>query len=109
MNKNHLIVLEFIQSNKLVSRAEISANSGLDMSDATIKRIVSDLLRGEWILSIGKGKATTYTPAPKLEILFPVELDTYFLLEQDDRSIKGRFETHISPRLTDNKIVNDNS
>jgi Fic family protein len=58
-------------------------------------RIIADLVKEEWIISIGKGKATTYASAPKLEILFPVELETYFLVEQDDRSIKGRFDFDI--------------
>lgn len=104
MNKNHLIVLEFFQGNKLASRAEISVNSGLGVSDATIKRIVSDLLKEDWIIALGKGKATTYKSAPKLEILFPIDLDTYFLVEQDDRSIKGRFDFEIFENLANTKL-----
>jgi Fic family protein len=99
MNKNQLLVLEFIQRKKLVSRAEITANSGLEVSDATIKRIISDLVKEGWIISLGKGKATTYASAPKLEILFPVELDTYFMVEQDDRPIKRRFDFDIFENL----------
>jgi Fic family protein len=99
MNKNHLIVLEFIQGNKRVSRAEIRENSGLDVSDATTKRVISDLIKEDWIISLGKGKATTYTSAPKLEILFPVELDKYFLVEQDNRKIKARFDFEIFENL----------
>ncbi|SFU07224.1 Fic/DOC family protein [Algoriphagus locisalis] len=104
MNKNHLVVLEFIQNNKLVSRSEIGAKSGLDLSDATIKRIISDLVKEDWIISLRKGKATTYTSTPKLEILFPIELDTYFLVEQDDRTIKGRFDFDIFENLTNTSL-----
>jgi Fic family protein len=83
----------------MVSRADITANSGLEVSDATVKRIISDLVKDGWIISLGKGKATTYASAPKLEILFPVDLDTYFLVEQDDRPIKRLFDFDIFENL----------
>ncbi len=99
MNKNHQIVLDFIQSNKQVSRAEIRTNSGLEVSEATTKRIISDLVKEDWILPVGKGKATTYKFSPKFEILFPVALDSYFLKEQDERKVKGRFDFDIFDKL----------
>jgi len=107
MNKNHLIVLEFIQGNKRISRAEIRENSGLDVSDATTKRVISDLIKEDWIIFLGKGKATTYTSAPKLEILFPVELDKYFLVEQDNRKIKARFDFEIFENLDRTLLFTD--
>lgn len=59
MNKNHLIVLEFIQGNKPISKAEIRESSGIEVSYAITKRVISDLIKEYWIISFGKGKATT--------------------------------------------------
>jgi len=78
--------------------------SGLTVSVATAKRIISDLVKEGWIVPVGKGKATTYSPSQKLEIFSPIDLDSYFLHEQDDRKIKGRFNFEIFDYLDNTTI-----
>ncbi|MEB2774757.1 Fic family protein [Algoriphagus sp. D3-2-R+10] len=107
MKKNHQLVLDFIQESKQVSRAQIVNNSGIKVSESTFKRLVADLVKEDWIIPIGKGKATTYSPSPKLEILFPLKLDLYFLKEQDERRIKGRFDFEVFDNLSRTALFTD--
>ncbi|MEB2778822.1 Fic family protein [Algoriphagus sp. C2-6-M1] len=107
MKKNHQIVLDFIHESKQVSRAQIMSNSGLNVSESTLKRLVADLVKEDWIIPVGKGKATTYTSSPKLEIIFPIEMDSYFLNEQDERRIKGRFDFGVFDNLNRTTLFTD--
>lgn len=107
MKKNHQLVLDFIHESKQVSRAQIVNNSGIKVSESTLKRLVADLVKEDWIIPVGKGKATTYTSSPKLEILFPIELNSYFLNEQDERRIKGRFDFSVFDNLNRTTLFTD--
>ncbi len=49
-------------------------------------------MASENLLAIkGQGKATRYTLSPSYELLYPVDVDTYFLREIDEREIKDSF------------------
>ena len=99
MKETQREILSIIQGLKKVSRQEISNKVSFDSSPATLKRLIQGLLDEGWINSEGKGKATAYPPSPKLEINFPIDLETYFQKEQDDRIIKNYFDFEVFEKL----------
>ena len=104
MKERELQILTFIQEKRTVSRQEIGEKIGLSTSPATLKRIIQKLAEDGWILPLGKGKATTYTPSSKLELVFPIDLNIYFSNEQDDRKIKERFDFELFNKLNSTEI-----
>ncbi len=56
-NKRELEIINFIKTNGESSSKEIFDNLGLDLSYATLKRVLTKLISEESIASIGKGKA----------------------------------------------------
>lgn len=92
-------ILEFVQENAPVSRAEIGAFLGLDISPATSKRLLLALQQQSWISTEGKGRATVYVPTPLLQLTFPIDLTKYFLKEQDERIAQKQFDFGIFEKL----------
>ncbi len=107
MKEREVQILSLIQEKRTVSRQEIGEKIGLSTSPATLKRIIQKMAEGGWILPQGKGKATTYTPSPKLELVFPIDLNTYFEKEQDERKIKERFEFELFKKLDSTEIFSE--
>lgn len=104
MKDNQLKVLSIIQNKGQASRQEIADEISSVQSPATLKRILQSLQEEGWIFQKGKGKSTSYLPSPKLELTFPVNLDTYFLKEQDDRKIKNLFDFGVFEKLNEVEI-----
>ena len=62
---------------------------------ATVKRTIQELLDNNFIVTKGKGKATKYFISKGLNVLYPINLDTYFEKEIDDREIKESFNFNL--------------
>lgn len=62
---------------------------------ATVKRTIQELLDDNLIVTKGKGKATKYFISKGLDVLYPINLDTYFEKEIDDREIKESFNFNL--------------
>lgn len=92
-------ILELVQEQAPVSRAEIGVHLGLDISPATSKRLLLALQEQGWIRTEGKGKATVYVPTPFLQLTFPIELEKYFQKEQDERKIQTQFDFAVFEKL----------
>ncbi|HSF55354.1 MAG TPA: Fic family protein [Algoriphagus sp.] len=99
MKETQREILSIIQDLKKVSRQEISNKVSFDSSPATLKRLIQGLLDEDWITTEGKGRATVYLPSPRSEISFPIDLETYFKKEQDDRVIKKQFDFKVFEKL----------
>lgn len=99
MKKNIQHLLDFFLKNGAVSRQEISDKSDLVISPATLKRYLSELQNDGLIQSEGKGKATVYKTTPLLELTYPLDLNSYFILEQDERKIRNQFDLEIFSKL----------
>ena len=98
-DKSSKELLDFFLKNGAVSRQEISDKSDLVISPATLKRYLSELQNDGLIQSEGKGKATVYKTTPHLELTYPIDLNSYFLLEQDERKIRNQFDLEIFSKL----------
>ncbi len=84
-------ILQFIKENPLSSSKEIYDGLEITISYATVKRNLSKLLSKNLIQAIGKGKGTKYEISLAYELLAPINLDTYFEKEIDERKIKNSF------------------
>jgi len=105
------IIIEFLRESKPLSSTNIFKNIGLDVSYATIKRILKKLVEDNLITFKGEGKARKYSISESYDIFYPLNLDTYFEKEIDDRKIKTSFNFSLIPKtlekinlFTDNEI-----
>lgn len=84
-------IIDYIKNYPLRSSKEIYDSLGLEIGYATIKRTLNQLLSEKLITTKGKGKGTKYVISPSYELLYPVDVESYFEKEQDERQIKDSF------------------
>lgn len=84
-------IIEFIKLHPLQSSKEIYDGLNLKIGYATAKRVLNQLLSEQLITTKGKGKGTKYVISPAYELLYPVDVKSYFEKEQDERQIKDSF------------------
>lgn len=100
-------ILNFIQTHAHCSSGEIHKEFANSVSYATVKRILSQLLTEKYIISEGKGKGTRYFISASYELLFPIDLDSYYEKEIDERQIKGEFNLDIFELLDKSEILTE--
>ncbi|MCQ2974963.1 MAG: Fic family protein [Bacteroidales bacterium] len=88
-------ILQFLHFNPNVSRDEISKGINFQDSDATLKRLISNLIQKGSIVVIGKARASRYRLSDKAHILMPLNLDTYFAKDVDERIIQSSFNFNL--------------
>lgn len=98
-------ILNFIQSHANCSSSEIHKEFATSISYATVKRILSQLLTEKYIISEGKGKGTRYFISPSYELLYSIDLDSYYEKEIDQRQIKEEFNLDIFELLDKSQIL----
>lgn len=84
-------ILQFLHYNPLSSRDEISKGIGFEGSDATLKRLISSLVNSKDVVVVGKARASRYSLSHKAHLLMPLNLDTYFALDIDERKVQTSF------------------
>jgi Fic family protein len=84
-------ILDYINKYPNSSSKEIHEGLGNLVAFATIKRTITVLLSQNFIVTIGRGKATKYSISKGLDVLFPIDIETYFENEIDERQIKEVF------------------
>jgi len=98
-------ILNFIQEHANCSSGEIHKNFATLISYSTVKRILSQLITEKYIISEGKGKGIRYFISPTYELLFPIDIDSYYEKEIDERKIKQEFNSNIFELLDNNEIL----
>ena len=88
-------VLEHVRKHTSLSSKEIYDGLADSMSYASVKRYLKDLIFKDLIIAEGTGKGTRYRTSDAFELLYPIDIDQYFRLEIDERTIKERFNTHL--------------
>ncbi len=91
LSPKHQQILDYIVENPLCSSKEISDELANDLAYATIKRNLQILITENLVTVTGIGKATRYSISKSYELLHTINVDTYFLKEIDERSIKSNF------------------
>lgn len=84
-------MLQYLHYHPDSAKAEIKAGMSLEMSDATIKRVLSKAVKYGMVLVIGKGRATKYRLTPQAYVTMDLNLDTYFDKDVDEREVQEGF------------------
>lgn len=95
LNDNSKKLLLFIKSNPSLSSSEIYTQSKLDISYATVKRLITNLIMQNLLLPIGKGRGTKYIISPVYNLFYPIDVEEYFKNEIDEREINDSFDLSI--------------
>ena len=84
-------ILQYLHFHPLSSRTELMGGVQTTASSATIKRLLADAAVNGNIEVVGRGPATRYKLSSQAYVTMPVNLDTYFLKEVDERQIQATF------------------
>ncbi len=84
-------ILQYLHYHPLSKRTEIGRAITLEISDRTLKRIISDCVEKGYIEVVGKGPATCYKLTPQAHVTMPLNLDTYFDKDIDERIVQEHF------------------
>lgn len=84
-------MLQYLHYHPDSAKAEIKAGMSLEMSDATIKRMLSKVVKDGMVLVTGKGRATKYRLTPHAHVTMDLNLDTYFDKDVDEREVQEGF------------------
>jgi len=96
-------ILDYIKSNPRCSSNDILNGISQQMSIATLKRSLQDLILSGFIVSIGELKSRKYEISSAYNIIRPIDVEQYFEKEIDERVIQNTFN-HELIKNTLNKI-----
>ena len=88
-NRNE--ILNLLKEKSPLSSKEIFEGIISNVSYATVKRILSQLINESLIISEGTGKASKYFISPSYQLIFPIDINKYFEKEIDERVITKNF------------------
>ena len=84
-------ILQYLHYHPLSSRDEIAKGTAFEGSDATLKRLIAAGVQNGDIVVEGKARATRYRLSAQAYLLMPLNLDTYFALDVDERQVQTSF------------------
>ena len=84
-------ILQYLHYHPLSSRDEIAKGTAFEGSDATMKRLIAVGVQNGNIVVEGKARATRYRLSYRAHLLMPLNLDTYFALDVDERQVQTSF------------------
>ena len=102
-------ILQYLHYHPLSSRGDITAGTAFKGSDATLKRMIAAGIKAGDIVAEGKARATRYRLSPQAQLLMPLNLDTYFALEVDERQVQSSYNFElINGLLAETRLFSDN-
>lgn len=97
-------ILQFLHYNPSSSRVEISAGLTEAPNERTLKRIIAELVQNGDMIVEGKGKATRYSLSGQAHLMMPLNIDTYFIKDVDEREVQESFDfqliREVLPKVT---------
>ena len=97
-------ILQILHYNPSLSRVDIASQLKDPPNERTLKRIIAELVQKGDIVVEGKGKATRYSLSPQAHLMMPLDIDTYFLYDVDDRKVQDSFNfqliKEVMPQVT---------
>lgn len=101
-------ILQYLHYHPLSSRGDITAGTAFKGSDATLKRVIAAGIKAGDIVAEGKARATRYKLSPQAQLLMPLNLDTYFALEVDERQVHSSYNFElINGLLAETRLFSD--
>ena len=89
------LILEYLSQDALLSSKEIHEGVKQIAAYATVKRTLQKLIAEGLINSKGNGKGTMYHLSPAYFVIAPIDLETYFSKEIDERQIRSEFNLNL--------------
>jgi Fic family protein len=102
IDKRKQKVIDFIKTKGQCSSKEIFDGIGESFSYATLKRILTNLKAEDYLLTKGKGKGTKYFLSPSYELIRPINIETYYQKEIDERQIIENFNSKVITEVLKN-------
>ena len=90
-------ILAFIKDHPSLSSKEIFEGLNGSMSYATLKRRLSGLLDKQYIVQQGNAKNSRYIISSAYSLFYPVDLDSYYRKEIDERDIMSGYNFALIP------------
>ncbi len=84
-------ILQYLHYHPLSKRTEIATAITSGISDRTLKRLLADAVTKGNIEMTGNGPATKYRLTPQACVMMPLDPDTYFKQEIDQRQVQPSF------------------
>ena len=101
-------ILQYLHDHPLSSRGDITAGTAFKGSDATLKRMIAAGIKAGDIVAEGKARATRYRLSPQAQLLMPLNLDTYFAFEVDERQVQSSYNFElINGLLAETRLFSD--
>lgn len=88
-------IVEFVKAKGQCSSKDIFDGLGESYSYATLKRILTDLKTENYLITIGQGKGTKYLLSPAYELICPIDIESYYEKEIDERQIIENFNLEV--------------
>jgi Fic family protein len=98
-------MLDYIQKHPNSSSREIHEGLEKIVAFATVKRTINVLLEKNLVASTGRGKSTRYALSKAFDILVPIDIETYFEKEIDEREIKEAFNFDLIKETLKNVLI----
>lgn len=101
-------ILQYLHYHPLSSRGDITTGTAFKGSDATLKRMIAAGIKAGDIVAEGKARATRYRLSSQAQLLMPLNLDTYFALEVDERQVQSSYNFElINGLLAETRLFSD--
>lgn len=84
-------VLKAVSYYRGASSKEVHLLLEPEVSYATVKRVLNNLLGADYLTKEGEGKATKYFLSKVYNVVHPIEMESYFDQEIDEREINSAF------------------
>ena len=84
-------ILQYLHYHPQSSRDEVAKGTAFEGSDATMKRLIAAGVQKGDIVAEGKARATRYRLSDQAFLLMPLNLETYFAQDVDERQVQTSF------------------
>ena len=88
-------ILDFIKFNPNSSSSEIHAGIKVTYELVTTKRKLSNLVENNILIKVGVGRATRYLIREEVKYIYPINIESYFNKDADNRIIIEHFNTNL--------------
>lgn len=92
-------IIDFIEANPLSSSTEIHEGISKVVSFTTLKRNLVKLVESNLLVVEGKSRATKYKVSSIYQLFYPINLETYFEKEIDERKAKDTFNLNLIKKV----------
>ena len=93
-------ILAFIKAHPESSSSEIFEGVELNVAYATVRRELSKLVAEGVVIVTGQYKSSRYSISPSYQLFMPLNVETYFQQEIDERKINSLYNFELISTLS---------